>query len=231
MWLRWGTLIACLTGLFLLYWLQNKIKYSSDGLSLSLPSHSQSDQSDLGLKTVISTQDEALAGDERLCVDASQLLTFLYWSPAHSLAWCKVPKAGSSTWVANFFKLAEAKQGSRLMPKGHLALRKHFPKVRLSDLPTIATSSLLFMVVRHPLDRFLASYRDKIEKGNNTYYNGIFGTPTWPKFVDRMLGSPPTSWDEHWAPMHVLCPPCARSLEAPFLPSSLTSHDQVPCGR
>jgi len=212
MWLRWGTLIACLTGLFLLFWLQNKIKYSSDGLSL--PSRSQSDQSDLGPKTVISTKHEALASDERLCADASQLLTFLYWSPTHNLAWCKVPKAGSSTWVDNFFKLAEAKQGSTLVPKGqdapHLGLRKHFPKVRLSDVPTIANSSLLFMVVRHPLDRFLASFRDKIEKGNNTYYKGLFGTPTWPTFVDRMLGTPAGSWDEHWAPMQFLCPPCAR---------------------
>ena len=152
---------------------------------------------------------KALASDERLCADTAHLLYFLYWSPTHSLAWCKVPKAGSSTWVDNFFKLAEDKQGSTMDPKDreapHTGLRKLFPKVQISDLPTIGTSSLVFMVVRHPLDRFLASYRDKIEKGNNTYYNGIFGTPTWPKFVDRMLGSPPTSWDEHWAPMHVLC--------------------------
>ena len=181
-----------------------------------MPPVSKSDQSDFGPTAVISTEGEA-NGDQRLCADPLRLLTFLYWSPTHNLAWCKVPKAGSSSWVANFFKLAEAKQGRTLVPTGqdapHLGLRKHFPMVKKSDLSTIANSSLLFMVVRHPLDRFLASFRDKIEKGNNTYYNGIFGTPSWPTFVDQMLGTPAASWDEHWAPMHLLCPPCARSLD------------------
>ena len=63
---------------------------------------------------------------------------------------------------------------------------------------------------RHPLDRFLASYLDKIEPGTNNYYNGIFGRPSFPQFVDVMLKKPGEGWDEHWAPMSLLCPPCLR---------------------
>ena len=66
------------------------------------------------------------------------------------------------------------------------------------------------IVSRHPLDRFLASYIDKIEGGNNSYYNGIFGKPEWPQFVDLMLKKPGDGWDEHWAPITSLCPPCVR---------------------
>ena len=28
-------------------------------------------------------------------------------------------------------------------------------------------------------------------------------------FVETMLGMPVERWDQHWAPMHLLCPPCA----------------------
>ena len=62
----------------------------------------------------------------------------------------------------------------------------------------------------HPLDRFLASYIDKIEPGTNSYYKRIFGKPEWPQFVELMLGKTGW-WDEHWAPITSLCPPCIRS--------------------
>ena len=31
---------------------------------------------------------------------------------------------------------------------------------------------------------------------------------TFSNFVDTMLGIPVEKWDQHWAPMHLLCPPC-----------------------
>lgn len=50
---------------------------------------------------------------------------YIYWSRAHSLTWCKVPKAGSSTWTFNFLKLAGVKDPKT---KIHKALRDHYPK-------------------------------------------------------------------------------------------------------
>ena len=83
-------------------------------------------------------------------------------------------------------------------------------------------------MARHPLERFLSSYRDKIELENSSYYfHSLFGEPDYevgqypdppthlssqmdfPTFVARMLATPVESWDWHWIPIHLLCPPCA----------------------
>ena len=49
---------------------------------------------------------------------------YIYWSKRHSLTWCKVPKAGSSTWTFNFLKLAGVDPKSHI----HKALRDHYPR-------------------------------------------------------------------------------------------------------
>ena len=49
---------------------------------------------------------------------------YIYWSKQHSLTWCKVPKAGSSTWTFNFLKLAGVNPKTHL----HKVLRDHYPK-------------------------------------------------------------------------------------------------------
>jgi len=147
----------------------------------------------------------------------SAVRSLLYWDKKHHLTWCKVPKAGSTTWVENFYKLAGAP-----LPQDdsidwwlvHKMLRSHYPNTPKKDIPEMLSSSLLFTFVRHPLERFLSSYRDKIELNNATYFHSLFGEPDYqldfPKFVSKMLDTPVESWDWHWAPIHRLCPPCAN---------------------
>jgi hypothetical protein len=48
----------------------------------------------------------------------------MYWSKRNSLVWCKVPKAGSSTWTYNFLKLAGVSPRTQI----HKVLRDHYPK-------------------------------------------------------------------------------------------------------
>ena len=70
----------------------------------------------------------------------------LYWSKKHRIAWCKVPfpkkalikllqvpKAGSSSWVTNFLKLAgvEATESKGLNGMNHKTMRKHYPTPKL----------------------------------------------------------------------------------------------------
>jgi len=142
----------------------------------------------------------------------SSFFTRFFHSPRHNLAWCKVPKAGSSTWVENFLLLAnqtEAAISSMDLVTRHQRMGTHYPRtMHQGQLSDIVNSSLIFMVVRHPLDRFLASYIDKIEPGTHSYFRGIYGKPEWPQFVEMMLTL--DVWDEHWAPITSLCPPCLR---------------------
>ncbi|XP_069951080.1 carbohydrate sulfotransferase 13 isoform X2 [Cherax quadricarinatus] len=114
----------------------------------------------------------------------------------HSLTWCKVPKAASTSWL-----------------------------------------HALLEVVRHPFERVLSAYRDKLEdyerdiKDRGGYYYAIYGKrivkayrkftsddenhtyslrkePTFREFVHYLLDTDVEEYDEHWRPVSLLCTPC-----------------------
>jgi len=163
---------------------------------------------------------------------------YIYWSKKHKLAWCKVPKAGSTTWVYNMLQLAKntsssappdarqqpysTPQSTERAPDGlllhapqiqlseddlmHEELRRHYPVPK--SFNEVEKQALTFHVVRHPLERLLSAYRDKLESGNNTHYYPIFGKVTWRQFVNLVLSTPAEKLDEHWRPISLLCSPC-----------------------
>jgi len=150
---------------------------------------------------------------------------YIYWSKRHSVIWCKVPKAGSSTWTYNFLKLAGVD------PKEHIhkVLRDHYPK---QESNRVMADTFRFMVVRHPFERLLSAYRDKLEdlsrdlEARDGYYYSTYGKyiveayregsnntglgrePTWREFITYILNTPLTKFDEHWTPIWMLCSPC-----------------------
>merc|ERR1719500_1628541 len=98
----------------------------------------------------------------------------------------------------------------------HKTVRRHYPTPKLEEIPEIVNSSLLFTVVRNPLDRFLSAYRDKMETQNQrkkanfrNIVKELNHQVNFSNFVETMLGMPVEKWDQHWAPIHRLCPPCA----------------------
>merc|ERR1711971_1382315 len=154
---------------------------------------------------------------------------YIYHSKQNSLVWCKVPKAGSSTWTYNFLKLA----GVNPKDKIHKVLRDHYPK---QDSNKVMQDTFRFMVVRHPFERILSAYRDKLEDlerdidARDGFYYTMYGKhivaeyrqqeaknsteenlgrePTWREFVTYLLNTPVTKFDEHWMPIWMLCSPC-----------------------
>jgi len=151
---------------------------------------------------------------------------YIYWSKKHSLVWCKVPKAGSSTWTYNFLKLAGVDPKSHI----HKALRDHYPR---QESNKVMHDTFRFMVVRHPFERILSAYRDKLEdlardmEARDGFYYTMYGKaivaeyrdrsdknltgvlePTWKEFVTYLLNTPVTKYDEHWMPIWMLCSPC-----------------------
>ena len=101
---------------------------------------------------------------------------------------------------------------------------------------TFPQDTFRFMVVRHPFERLLSAYRDKLEDlardidARDGFYYTMYGKhivaeyrqhdertnnsseerrePTWREFVTYLLNTPVTKFDEHWMPIWMLCSPC-----------------------
>jgi len=152
---------------------------------------------------------------------------YMYISEPDSLLWCKVPKAGSSTWTYNFLKLAGHGTNSS---KIHSILRNFFPKPQSNKA---FKDMFKFMVVRHPFERILSAYRDKLEdisrdmEARSGYYYTMYGKhivaayrrksnanvtfglePTWKEFITYIINTDPAKFDEHWMPIWMLCSSC-----------------------
>ncbi|XP_069971152.1 carbohydrate sulfotransferase 11 [Penaeus vannamei] len=92
----------------------------------------------------------------------------------YGLVWCNVFKAASSTWFYNFNLLAGFSETELLHAKDtpiQLA-RKKYPRPTVDELHKAMNSTpqpLSFMIVRHPLQRLVSGYRDKILSGSRFY--------------------------------------------------------------
>lgn len=159
---------------------------------------------------------------------------YMYYSPTEDFVYCKVPKSGSSTWVYNLLKLANVPHELIDSDIGlHYRLRDYYPKMSSSKMKKTLKKSYKFMVTRHPFERILSAFRDKLENYErdlmfrNGYYNTMYGKyivkvyrddsdvtlsnrtePTWQEFVKYLINTPSSKFDEHWKPIYSLCSPC-----------------------
>lgn len=78
-----------------------------------------------------------------------------------------------------------------------------------------------FFIVRHPFERLLSAFRDKLEDEKKTYYNDKYGkyiikwyrlgeenrtVPYFEEFLKYIVHE--KSFDEHWRPYYQECAPC-----------------------
>lgn len=109
--------------------------------------------------------------------------------------------------------------------------RKRYPRPSVKELQTAINDSISFLIVRHPFERLLSAYRDKLQfslpftlhqrlgtqiilkyragakKGINVY------KPRWPtfeEFVRYLVDSHKAGQvlDMHWTPITQFCTPC-----------------------
>uniref|UniRef100_A0A8D9EV50 Carbohydrate sulfotransferase n=1 Tax=Cacopsylla melanoneura TaxID=428564 RepID=A0A8D9EV50_9HEMI len=155
----------------------------------------------------------------------------------YRLVWCNVFKAASSSWLFNFNVLAgyspQFLRRQSQAPALSLA-RVKYPRPSLSDLESAVSDpagSVTFVIVRHPFERLLSAYRDKIYNSlPNTVHRSLSSMilrkyrpqaanksnsrrATFEEFVLYLLDTfrseeSPPGLDMHWAPIVTFCTPC-----------------------
>ncbi|KAH1006347.1 hypothetical protein HUJ05_007092 [Dendroctonus ponderosae] len=153
----------------------------------------------------------------------------------HHMVWCNVFKAASTSWMYNFNILAgytpEYLRGSRTPP---LTLaRQKYGRPTLESLQDALKDekSVSFLIVRHPLERLLSAYRDKIQHAVSGSYHFKLGReiikkyrkketigpkyPTYPEFITWLIDmvKEGKQLDMHWTPIVEFCTPCMFDIK------------------
>ena len=142
------------------------------------------------------------------------------------MVYCPVEKAACSTWKTIFANISSGGKIIRGMSPAHLrslhaAIGRRFG---LEILPYNASlsSNTKLLVVRHPLDRLLSAYRDKMRGGDITFRNGSFKVvqqfrtnisnndpyPTFREFVTMLFTNTAIARNPHWDKYFFKCDPC-----------------------
>ncbi|NXU82249.1 CHST9 sulfotransferase, partial [Xiphorhynchus elegans] len=144
----------------------------------------------------------------------------------HKFIYCEVPKVGCSNWKRTIFLLqsdlnAEASE----IEHDHI----HHTSVikKLASYPPAIQKEFLnnytkVMFTRHPLERLVSAYRDKLLHYEPLYSISVANEMramfrknknssekvSFQEFVSFITAKPPNTLDIHWKPMFLLCDPC-----------------------
>lgn len=160
---------------------------------------------------------------------------------SNELLWCKVPKAASTSWLYAFLKMANVQEHELPEDNGmglHAMLRDKYPLLAKNLYKKFIPSALKFVIVRHPFERLMSAYMDKLDnylrdlRFRGGYYHAMYGgdivsryremyqakfpkhplfmrkEPSFVEFIHYVIETPVSEFDEHWRPMYLLCPPC-----------------------
>ncbi|XP_063864710.1 carbohydrate sulfotransferase 11-like [Scylla paramamosain] len=147
----------------------------------------------------------------------------------HRLVWCKVPKVASTSLVHGFMRVLGRDDLIASVPRGrlHNIIRDLMPHPSpQEDL----SSFIAFLVIRHPFQRLLSAYRDKLlnrlEHSQFVWFRDQYGSsiiqnhrrhpqpqqyrdvPTFKEFVEYLVVTPVWKYNEHWRPYYLTCAPC-----------------------
>ncbi|XP_075699617.1 carbohydrate sulfotransferase 8-like [Rhinoderma darwinii] len=149
----------------------------------------------------------------------------LFVEHSHKFIYCEVPKVGCSNWkrVIILLKLGSLHNAQDLT---HEEVHKNRLLYQLSDYSVYQQKKMLnsytkVMFARHPFQRLVSAYRDKILHPQ-PYYSEVVksikfkvrerqnfeGDLTFEEFVRFILQQDPKKMDIHWKPMHYICDPC-----------------------
>ncbi|KAA0202305.1 hypothetical protein HAZT_HAZT007743 [Hyalella azteca] len=91
------------------------------------------------------------------------------------LTYCPVYKAASTSWLHNLCVLAGADPHWLNNKTLHISTvaRRFWPQLEYDVAASVVPGTLRFMIVRHPFDRLISAYRDKLENINVGREHGV----------------------------------------------------------
>ena len=159
----------------------------------------------------------------------------VYYSDKQAVIYCSVPKVACTNWK----RMLQVFEGNFHDPldisdKQSVHTLKYSYLLRLSpeEIQWKKNVYYSFMFVRHPFERLLSAYRNKLRDPYNSIFQRRYGSQilkryrkglsqeeyakgenvTFQEFVDYLIllhdNYSDKKFDEHWQVMHTLCTPC-----------------------
>ena len=155
------------------------------------------------------------------------LQVYLYFQ----VAYCYIPKNGCSAWkkvLTSTTKYGkEHGMARRNVHQTEVLWKWGLGKASFGQLLRSYPQYARFLVVRHPFDRLISAYTDKIVTKRPSFYTPVRkyiiqrfregnitkeeieeGTPSFLEFVKMILSKSKYSEDRHWKPYGERCNPC-----------------------
>ncbi|KZC14001.1 Carbohydrate sulfotransferase 11 [Dufourea novaeangliae] len=91
--------------------------------------------------------------------------TVFYIARSHNLSYCPIYKAGSTTWIYNLCLLMNVPVEELNSGKEQISTiaRRVIPEIEYPEADKALMLTKKLLVVRHPFERLLSAYRDKLE--------------------------------------------------------------------
>jgi len=152
---------------------------------------------------------------------------FMY-DPKHNLLYCRIGKVGTTTWLNYFLSLSNLPNKSKILVDSSPKLHKRIPPLfKLApndpDVRILAQSAVSFSTVRHPFERVVSAYQDKIVDAWDMKYEKTrqllpkkYGDSSFTSFLLLILSQARTkcrrisncALDVHWRPYISRCAFC-----------------------
>jgi len=156
-----------------------------------------------------------------------------YFQPQKRLAYCPIYKAASTSMLDWLLHLVNVDAKSTMKDSGRQIsdiARDYYPSMDYPAAEKSLMEATRIVIVRHPFERVLSAYRDKLEDsqrgsehGTMHYYrkygrkivsehrksNATRKEPTFEEFVEYLIHTDLSLYaDDHWLPFYLFCTPC-----------------------
>jgi len=161
--------------------------------------------------------------------EESERIHFLY-DRKHKLLFCRNAKVGTTTWLEHFLALADLpeKKEKQIRPFLHERVPPLF-ELKPEDPPIelLAQMTISFSMVRHPFERLVSAYENKVIKAPGLYatirkeLKEQFGDLSFTSFVKMIIdqgekvcsapGKSACTFNGHWRPFVSRCAYCTTN--------------------